>query len=116
KSSSLSDRPMWRAININLELRIQTVSDQLFRVVAEEHAGVGLFAESLEEIFRLIGDAAGAFEAADDLALVVCDREFVERAHRAGDEQYNVARAHEHDVAALQAEARVNQSVAGVRG
>ncbi len=72
------------------------------------------FPKLLQQILSLIGDATRSGQASDDFALVVRDREFVERTHGSRNEQNDIARSHQHDVSTLQTKARVDDCVASV--
>lgn len=68
----------------------------------------------LQQILRIVGDSTRSRQAPDDFSLVVRDGEFVERTHRAGDKQHDVARPDQHHISTFQTEARVNNRVAGI--
>src|SRR2546430_508923 len=61
-----------------------------------------------QEIISLIGDSTSTPQTADNLPFIVSNRKFIERAHRACDEQYDVAGSHQNDIASLQTKAGVD--------
>lgn len=68
----------------------------------------------MQQILSIVSHAARALETPNNFSLIVGDREFVERAHRARHEENNIARSHEDDVSSFQAKSRVDDRVGRV--
>ncbi len=80
-----------------------------------EDPGLCSFLKRADDPLGFVGDAAGAGQAADDLSFIISDRKLVQRTNRTRDKKRDVARAHEHHIAAFETKAGVDDCVAGVR-
>src|SRR5213082_3581663 len=63
-------------------------------------------------MFSFVRDAVGSDQAADNFRFIVSNRKFVQRPNRTGNKKYDLARSHQHDVAAFQTKAGVDNCVA----
>src|ERR1700730_6491689 len=109
----VSDRLVTNWANLLIE-RIQARRQQMPRLVIEKHLRPSRLGKLMQQVFDFIGNAAGLSQTANDFAFVVRDRELIQRAHCPCDEEHNIARPHQHDVAPFQTKAGIDQHVAGV--
>ena len=86
----------------------------MLRLSIEQYLSTSGSRELLQQILGLIRHATCFCQTTNYFAFIVSDRELVQRSHRSRDEEHNVARAHEHDVATFQTKARIDQNIARV--
>ena len=99
---------------VKLTVEIQAIINQFFRVVIVENSCCRSFSEVLQQILRFVRDAASTSQTPNNLSLIVRNRELVERSHRTGDEQHDIARSHQHDVSPFQPKSCEDQRVTRV--
>src|SRR5215216_4185458 len=87
---------------------VQAITHQLLRILTLKHPRrTSLLPKLLKQVFRLISHTARARQTSDDLPLIMRNRELVQRSHRAGNEQHDVARFNQHNISSLQPKTRV---------
>src|SRR4051812_8434768 len=88
--------------------RFEAGRKQSHGIVAMKNTRASVFGKCLQQPLGLVRHTARPRQTSYDLSFVMSDGELVERAHRARDEDDDVARAHQHDITTLEAEARID--------
>ena len=94
-----------------IQVRLFEKFDKLHRVRMTDHPGAGLLVDDLDQHVDVVGYSARSFENADQVCLVVRNREFAKRARPASHDDHRVATANVFDLAAHETAACVNNDV-----